>query len=217
MEASATEYEEKTPIVKNEKQTVHEIKLKTTSSEKEEVVPTTSEEAVEDDVAPTMSREDDSGAGRHTIDENNETQESTTTQDSQPPSAYLTPSRGKKLKKKREDELLELAAKRLRDKPDECENWALSCAADLKKMEPMQQLFAKNAIAGILMEGQFGLLHRNSVKINELTPTPPSYYSTPTPIYYSSTPSPQYLEQNINQEQNVETSVTEYLSSFQNQ
>ncbi|KAK4872603.1 hypothetical protein RN001_014632 [Aquatica leii] len=61
------EYEEKTSIVhvKNEKQTVHEIKLKNTSSEKEEVVPTTSEEVVEDDVAPTMSREDDSGAGRH--------------------------------------------------------------------------------------------------------------------------------------------------------
>ncbi|KAK4886789.1 hypothetical protein RN001_003060 [Aquatica leii] len=78
-----------------------------------------------------------------TIEENNETQESTTTQDSQPPSAYLTPSRGKKLKKKREDELLELAAKRLRHKPAECENWALSCAADLKKWNPCNNSLLK--------------------------------------------------------------------------
>lgn len=138
---------------------------------------------------------------------------------------------------------MELAAKRLRQKPDEYENWGLSCAADLKKMEAIQQIFAKNAIAAIIMEGQLGLLHRNSVKINELTTTT-NYSSTTTPIHYSSTPSPQYdfainsqklssvvptsktqqlpynqySEQNINhsQGQNVE-SLAEYLSSFKDQ
>lgn len=142
-------------------------------------------------------------------------------------------SKSNKLKRKKEDEILELAAKRLRQKPDEYEHWALSCAVDLKKMEPMQQIFAKNAIAAIMMEGQLGLLHRNSVKINESTniTTSTPYSSTPTPTPYSSTPSPQYdfsinsqlphnqySEQSINysQGQNVE-SLAEYVISFKDQ
>lgn len=92
---------------------------------------------------------------------------------------------------------MELAANRLREKPDEYQNWALSCAADLKKMEPMHQIFAKNAIAAIIMEGQLGLLHRNSVKINTLTvtitPSPTYTRSTSTPTSYSGTPSPRYF------------------------
>lgn len=102
---------------------------------------------------------------------------------------------------------MELAANRLREKPDEYQNWALSCAADLKKMEPMQQIFAKNAIAAIIMEGQLGLLHRNSVKINTptvtITPSPTYTRSTPTPTGYSGTPSPRYFI-NYSQQQNSE-------------
>lgn len=93
---------------------------------------------------------------------------------------------------------MELAVNRLRQKPDEYQNWALSCAADLKKMEPTQQIFAKSAIAAIIMEGQLGLLHRNSVKINTptvtITPSPTYARSTPTPTNYNSTPSPRYSE-----------------------
>ena len=95
----------------------------------------------------------------------------------------------------------------LEKKPDEYQNWALSCAADLKKMEPLQQIFAKNAIAAIIMEGQLGLLHRNSVKNNSLTvtitPSPTYARSTPTPTNYSSKPSPRYFI-NYSQQRNSE-------------
>lgn len=106
-------------------------------------------------------------------------------------------TKDKILKRKLEDELMQLAGNRLREKPDEYQNWGLACAADLKKMEPIQQIFAKNAIAAIMMEGQLGLLHRNSVKINSptvtITPSPTYARSTPTPTNYSSTPSPRYV------------------------
>ncbi|CAF4919565.1 unnamed protein product [Pieris macdunnoughi] len=113
--------------------------------------------------------------------------------------SYAVPkTKDKKLKRKSEYELMQLAVNCLRQKPDEYENWAASCAADLKKMEPTQQIFAKSAIAAIIMEGQLGLLHRNSVEINTptvtITPSPTYTRSTPTPTNYNSTPSPRYSE-----------------------
>lgn len=122
-------------------------------------------------------------------------------------------------KKKLDDELLELAAKRLRQTPDEYQNWALSCAADLKKMEPMQQIYAKHAIAAIIMEGQLGLLHRNSVKINAPTVTITS--STPTPNSYGSTPSPRYFmnysnHSNSEPEQRPQTLQQDYQQNMNN-
>ncbi|XP_063381710.1 uncharacterized protein LOC134668132 [Cydia fagiglandana] len=53
---------------------------------------------------------------------------------------------------------------------DEFYHWAMACAADLRKMERTQQLYAKKAFADIILEGQLGLLHRHSVKINETPP-----------------------------------------------
>ncbi|XP_047543352.1 uncharacterized protein LOC125075687 [Vanessa atalanta] len=154
--------------------------------------------------------------GGHTVHsslDNNDTQENSSTIDADEvaSTSYAVPMRkDKKLKRKPEDDLMQLAAERLRQKPDEYENWALSCAADLKKMEPTQQIFAKSAIAAILMEGQLGLLHRNSVKINTptLTITQSLSYtrSTPTPTNYSSTPSPRYF---INQQLNSAPSPKE--------
>ncbi|KAL4720622.1 hypothetical protein ACJJTC_015250, partial [Scirpophaga incertulas] len=118
---------------------------------------------------------------------------------------FIPKTKDKKLKRKSDDELMQLAVNRLRQKPGEYENWALSCAADLKKMEPTQQIFAKSAIAAIIMEGQLGLLHRNSVKINSptVTITPSPTRSTPTPTNYNSTPSPRYFI-NYSPQQNSE-------------
>lgn len=48
---------------------------------------------------------------------------------------------------------MQLATTCLREKPDEYQNWALSCATDLKKTAPTEQLYAKNVIAAIIMEG----------------------------------------------------------------
>lgn len=49
---------------------------------------------------------------------------------------------------------------------DNCYYWAQAWAADLRKMDSTQRIYAKKAIAEILMEGQLGQLHRNSVRIN---------------------------------------------------
>ncbi|XP_072942158.1 uncharacterized protein [Epargyreus clarus] len=114
-----------------------------------------------------------------------------------PATSYAVPkAKAKKIKRKLDDEHMEqFTASHLREtlvSPfclDEYQNWALSCAADLKKMEPMQQIFAKNAIAAIMMEGQLGLLHRNSVKINT-----PTIKITPSQTYTRSTPTPTKTE-----------------------
>ncbi|XP_050670443.1 histone-lysine N-methyltransferase, H3 lysine-79 specific-like [Leptidea sinapis] len=75
---------------------------------------------------------------------------------------------------------------------------SMKSGSDLKKMVPTQQIFAKSAIAAIIMEGQLCLLHRNSVKINSptvtITPSPTYTRSTPTPTNYNSTPSPRNSE-----------------------
>ncbi|KAI8425466.1 hypothetical protein MSG28_007211 [Choristoneura fumiferana] len=85
--------------------------------------------------------------------------------DDAPSTSYAVPkTKATHLKEKHDNDLMQLAANRLRDKPDKYQNWALSCAADLNKMEPTQQILAKNAIAAIVMEGQLGLLHRNTLQ-----------------------------------------------------
>ncbi|CAG9787481.1 unnamed protein product [Diatraea saccharalis] len=68
-----------------------------------------------------------------------------------------------------EEEVLILANEDVSEKKDEHFYWAISCAADIRKMDHVQQIYAKKAIAEILMEGQLGLLHRNSMKLNELS------------------------------------------------
>ncbi|XP_047505781.1 uncharacterized protein LOC125050180 isoform X1 [Pieris napi] len=141
------------------------------------------------------------GESEHSNLDTNYTQENSSTieADQVTTTSYAVPkTKYKKLKRKSDDELMQLAVNRLRQKPDEYENWAASCAADLKKMEPTQQIFAKSAIAAIIMEGQLGLLHRNSVKINTptvtITPSPTYTRATPTPTNYNSTPSPGYSD-----------------------
>lgn len=142
--------------------------------------------------------------------------------DQAPSTSYAVPkTKAKNLKRKFVDdvELKQLAIDRLREKTDEYQNWALACAADIKKMEERQQIFAKNAIAVIIMEGQLGLLHRNSVKINSptvtITPTPTFTRSTPTPTNYSSTPLPLYTI-NYSQQQNSELSPEQLPQNQQN-
>ncbi|KAL4703568.1 hypothetical protein ACJJTC_001588 [Scirpophaga incertulas] len=84
-------------------------------------------------------------------------QEGTTTvgTDEAPSTSFAVPkTKNKNLKRKFEDDLMQLASNRLTEKPDEYQNWGLFCAADLKKMDPMQQIFAEKAIADIIMEGQ---------------------------------------------------------------
>nr|XP_032523812.1 uncharacterized protein LOC116775104 [Danaus plexippus plexippus] len=49
---------------------------------------------------------------------------------------------------------------------DEHYYWVMACAADLRNMDRTQQIYAKKAIAEILMEGQLGALSRESVRIN---------------------------------------------------
>ncbi|CAG9570778.1 unnamed protein product [Danaus chrysippus] len=52
-------------------------------------------------------------------------------------------------------------------KKDEHYYWVMACASDLRNMEKTQQIYAKKAIAEIIMEGQLGTLDRDSVRINK--------------------------------------------------
>ncbi|XP_049545836.1 uncharacterized protein LOC125957280 [Anopheles darlingi] len=57
-------------------------------------------------------------------------------------------------------------ASRYQPPTDDSDKIASVWAAELRKMNPQQQLFAKKAINDILFEGQMGTLHRNAVEIN---------------------------------------------------
>ncbi|XP_047984849.1 uncharacterized protein LOC125225274 [Leguminivora glycinivorella] len=50
---------------------------------------------------------------------------------------------------------------------DEYDLWGRVMAAELRKLNARQQIFAKKAITDVLLEGQLGLLNRDSVQINK--------------------------------------------------
>ncbi|XP_059052905.1 uncharacterized protein LOC131847358 [Achroia grisella] len=58
--------------------------------------------------------------------------------------------------------LINSTCERGNNEKDEYYHWAMACAADIRKMETTQRLYAKKAIADVIMEGQLGLLHRHS-------------------------------------------------------
>lgn len=73
-----------------------------------------------------------------------------------------------------------MACKRLQQPPDDYDKIAAAWAAEVRKMDSQQQLFAKKAINDIIFEGQMGTLHRNSVEINATrASTPYSVQSLP--------------------------------------
>lgn len=72
----------------------------------------------------------------------------------------------KKTKFEENDDTVLLPYKRLRESEDEFDKLGAAWACELRKMDPVQQLFAKKAINDVLFEGQLGTLNRNSVIIN---------------------------------------------------
>ncbi|KAM3958843.1 uncharacterized protein ACR2FA_007146 [Aphomia sociella] len=90
-------------------------------------------------------------------------------------------------KARKNEQLSDLEYECLSNFKDEYYHWAMACAADLRKMEKSQQIYAKKAIAEVIMEGQLGLLHRHSVRINENTPY--DYYRK-TSVEFGPSPPP---------------------------
>ncbi|CAG4913747.1 unnamed protein product [Colias eurytheme] len=131
------------------------------------------------------------------IEENDKYECSTSAVNITQGSPLFSNQKKKAVKLQKLEQLMDLACQHLKDKSDDYKHWAMACAADLKKMEPTQQIFAKKAIAEILMEGQLGLLHRNSVKINETSENVlhETIYEDQVAVKYSSTPSPSYIDE----------------------
>ncbi|XP_069359083.1 uncharacterized protein [Maniola hyperantus] len=91
----------------------------------------------------------------------------------------------------KDENVLNMSYENFSDNKDEYFHWAMACASDLRKMERTQQVYAKKAIAEIIMEGQLGLLHRYSVKVNESQ----GYgHSSKSAGQFSSSSSPSYIQ-----------------------
>lgn len=86
----------------------------------------------------------------------------------------------------KKNELITLATNSLLKESleDEHDIQGKAWANQLRKMDPMQQLFAKKAIDDVLFEGRCGNLSRNSVKINQTNvvyaPTSSTPHSLPS-------------------------------------
>jgi hypothetical protein len=86
--------------------------------------------------------------------------------------AVTSPIRNRGTKRKssqisRQNKLLETACQYLSKEDSEEEVFAKGWAYELKRMTPDQRRFAEKFVNDILLEGELGTLHRNSVKINE--------------------------------------------------
>ncbi|XP_043277901.1 uncharacterized protein [Venturia canescens] len=119
-------------------------------------------ESFMDTIAIADGNEDNEEQGSETQSSINDIQDSK-------PSRILTHTKNTHASKrpKKSEQLINLAYERLSEVKDEYHYWGMAWAAEFRKMERTQQYFAKKAIGEIILEGQLGLLHRDSVQIKK--------------------------------------------------